>query len=336
VLGAAMLIALLAGPVLAQKTDVVEMINGDRYTGEIRSYGEGRVSLDTSDAGIVSIKWNKILAITSSKTFDIELTDGTHLYGSFAPSVPSGKLDVVTGDVRRTLDYLEIVRFARLRMTFWNRIDGSFDLGFTYTQASQFAQFNLNGEATYRARPFEVNARLSMFLSTQEGVTSTRRSSLFLEDEHYLKNRWFVGAVAGYERNIDLGLDLRASLGASLGRFLFQTNQSSLVGFVALTGNRENPVEGDGRYNAEAVLATKYSTFMYDFPNLKVSASLQVIPSLSELGRVRLQADASVEREIVSDFKVSIYLFDSFDSRPPTPGASENDWGPTIAIGYKF
>jgi Protein of unknown function, DUF481 len=335
-LGAAMLLAFLAAPALAQKTDVVEMSNGDRYTGEIKTYSKGRVSLDTSDAGIVSIKWNKILAITSTKTFDVELTDGTHVYGSFTPSNPPGKLEVVSEEARRTFDFLEIVRFAPLRRTFWRRIDGSFDLGFTYTQANQFVQLNLNGDATYRAKSFEVTARLSTFLSKQQGVTSSQRASLFLEDVYFLKNRWLIGAVAGLDRNRDLGLDLRAALGGSFGRYLFQTNQSSLVALLAFTGNQEVPVEGNVTHNAEAALAMQYATFMYDFPKLEVSASLQVIPSLSNPGRVRLQADAYLRREIISDFYFSIRLFDSYDNRPPTAGASKNDWGPVISIGYKF
>jgi hypothetical protein len=228
------------------------------------------------------------------------------------------------------------VRLSPLGRTFWKRIDGSFDLGFTYTEANQFLQFNLNGDAEYRAKSFEVTARLSSFLSEQQGATSSQRGSLFLGDTYFLQNRWLVGAVAGLERNRDLGLDLRASLGGGVGRYLFQSNQSSLVALLAFTGNREDPVEGEATYSAEAVVAAQYTTFMYDFPYLKVYASLKVIPSLSELGRVRLQADVSLRREIISDFYVSIRVYDSFDSNPPTPGAAKNDWGPTVSIGYKF
>jgi hypothetical protein len=334
--GAALALALRAAPVLAQKTDIIELRNGDRFTGEIKAYNEGRVSLDTSDAGVLSIKWSRILAVTSTKTFDIELADGEHLYGSLSPSRPPGELDVVFEDGRRSLDFLEVVRLAPLGRTFWKSIDGSFDLGFTYTEANRFLQFNLNGDAVYRARSFEVTARLSAFLSEQQGVTSSQRGSLFLGDTYFLRDRYLIGAVAGLERNRDLGLDLRASLGGGVGRYLYQTNQSSLAALLALTGNRETPVAGEEKYSAEAVVAAEYETFMYDFPYLKVFASLKVIPSLTETGRVRLQADASVRREIISDFYVSIRVFDSFDNRPPTPGAAKNDWGPTVSIGYKF
>ena len=326
----------LAAPAAAQKTDVIVMTNGDSYTGEIKTYSAGRLLLDTDNAGNVSIKWNRIASITSSKTFDIELGDGTHVYGSLAPSTPVGKLDIASETGPRTLDFLAIVRMARIRRSFWNRIDGSFDLGFNYTQANQFVQFNLNGDATYRTRSFAVLTNLDMFLSKQQGVTSSQRANFSLTYAYFLKNRWFLGGLTGLDRNLDLGLDLRVFAGAGGGRYLLQTNQTQLTALVGVLGNHETPVSGESKYNVEALVGAQYSTFMYGFPKLTFNASLKVIPSLTEAGRVRLQFNSSAQREIASDFYLAISVFDSFDSRPPTEGAAKNDWGPVISVGLKF
>jgi hypothetical protein len=51
---------------------------------------------------------------------------------------------------------------------------------------------------------------------------------------------------------------------------------------------------------------------------------------------VRVEALVSVKREIVSDFYLSLSVFDSYDSRDPTTLTAKNDWGPTISIGWKF
>ena len=59
-------------------------------------------------------------------------------------------------------------------------------------------------------------------------------------------------------------------------------------------------------------------------------------PSLTEIGRVRLEATGSAKREIVSDFYLALSIFDSFDSRDPTTGQAKNDWGPTLSIGWQF
>ena len=75
---AGLLLLVLAATALAQKTDVIVLINGDRITGEIKSYSAGRLVVDTDGAGDVSIKWNKIASITSDKEFEIE-THGRRL-----------------------------------------------------------------------------------------------------------------------------------------------------------------------------------------------------------------------------------------------------------------
>ena len=76
--------------------------------------------------------------------------------------------------------------------------------------------------------------------------------------------------------------------------------------------------------------------FTYDFPKITVNASLQLIPYLTDLGRVRVEFSGSVKREIIHDFYLSLTIFDSFDSRDPSTQQSKNDWGPVLSIGWTF
>jgi hypothetical protein len=294
------------------------------------------LKLSTPDAGDLSIKWNKIAGITSDKAFDIELVDGTHVFGILSPATTPGRLEVFGESETRTIEYLSVVRLNPIYQTFWRRIDGSFDLGFNYTEANQFVQFNLNGDATYRTRVFAVKTDLSAFLSKQQGVTSSQRASLNFTYQYFLSKRWFLAGLVGFERNRELGLNLRGTGGIGAGRYLVQTNQSQLAILAGATVNRENPVEGPSKNSAEAILGAEYSHFMYDFPKLTLSASLKFVPSITESGRVRLQVNASARREIIRDFYFALSVFDSFDSRPPTEGAAKNDWGPVVSLGYKF
>jgi hypothetical protein len=121
-----------------------------------------------------------------------------------------------------------------------------------------------------------------------------------------------------------------------VGRHLIQTNQAQLTPYVGVTGNHEIPVEGADTDSAEALIGCRYSYFMYDFPKLTVSADAQIFPSLTVSGRVRVEALASVKREIISDFYLALSIFDSFDSRDPTTLQPKNDWGPTISVGWQF
>ena len=135
---------------------------------------------------------------------------------------------------------------------------------------------------------------------------------------------------------MQLGLDLRETLGVGGGRYLMRSNQASLIVLVGFTGNHEIPVEGSDTNSAEAVVGGRYTYFMYDFPKVTLNAALAVYPSLTISGRVRVEAAVSIKREIVSDFYLSLSVFDSYDSRDPTTLTAKNDWGPTVSIGWQF
>jgi hypothetical protein len=312
------------------------MFNGDHVTGEITSYSSGRITMKTDIGSDLSIKWNRIISVTSSKQFEVETTDGKYFYGTLGPSTPPGKLAVISASETETFEFLSVVRISPIYQTFWRRIDGSLDVGFNYTQANDFVQFTLNANATFRRPTFAATLTASSFFASQQGVQSSQRANLTLGYQKFRSNRWFVGGFTGLDRNLDLGLDMRITLGAGVGRYLVQTNQSSLSALVGLSGDHENPVDGEPSYEAAAIIAGRYTMFTYNFPKVTVSSLLQVIPYLTDHGRVRLEFQAQAKREIVRDFYLSLSIFDSFDSRDPSTQQSKNDWGPVLSIGWTF
>ena len=327
---------LLAFPALAQKTDVIVLFNGDHVTCEIRSYDAGRLQVKTDIASDISVKWNKIVSITSSKEFEIETTDGFVHYGTLAPSDPPGKLGVVSQAETESLDFMSVVRISPMYESFWRRWQGSLSLGFNYTQANDFIQFTFNADAEFRRPSFELAVTLSAFFTSQANVPSNQRASFLTQYEKFLTERWLVVGVGGIDRNIQLGLDWRYSLGAGYGRDFIDTNQTRLTGIAGLLGMHEEPVTGTSTNDLAAILAAQYSHFTYDFPKVTIGASLAVIPYLTEGGRVRLNFNGSVKREIARDFYLTLSIFDDFDNRDPSTGQAKNDWGPVLSIGYSF
>ena len=327
---------LFASPALAQKTDVIVLINGDRVTCEIRSYDAGRLQVKTDIASDIAVKWNKIVSITSDKRFEVESTDGRVRYGTLAPSTPPGKLAVVEDGTSDEVDFMSVVRISPIYQTFWRRWQGSFDLGFNYTQANHYFQFTMNGDAAFRRPTFELSTNLSMFFTSQEGVPSNQRATFTFQYEKFLKDRWLVVGFLGVDRNIQLGLDWRYSIGAGLGRDLVLTNQTRLTAIVGLVGMHEQPVTGDSTNDLAGVVAAQYSGFTYDFPKVTIGASLSVIPYITQGGRVRVNFNGMIKREIARDFYLSLSIFDNFDNKDPSTGQAKNDWGPVLSIGYSF
>ena len=139
------------------------------------------------------------------------------------------------------------------------------------------------------------------------------------------------------DRNDELGLDLRTSIGAGGGRILKQTNSQSLQLFGGLQVSREDVVGTDSSEDTvEALASLTWDWFRYDTPELDLSTNLQIIPNLTDTGRVRAEFDIKLKWEIVEDLFWQLSFYDSFDSDPVTADAEKNDYGINTSLGWEF
>lgn len=325
-----------ASPSNSLSFGVVEMDNGDRVSGEIKSYEEGRLFVRAPE-GDINVKWNKIVSIRSGNQFEIETNAGLHYFGHLEPSDPPGKLVVVLTSGVQTLDFFDVVRITPIYQSFLQRFDGSLDVGANYTHASDLLQFNVEGDAKFKKPKSVMLVDLSFFLSRQNGDTTSQRGTMTFTYFDLRPNRWVYGGLIGFENNRDLGLQLRSTAGLFVGRFLVLKNQKSLVVTAGLMGNHESGTSGEESNNLEAAVDARYSTFTYDFPKLWFDAYLRVVPGITDAPRVRVDATAKVKREVViKDFYLSLSFFYNYDSAPPSTKAVKSDWGPILAIGWTF
>jgi len=320
---------------LAADTDTVVLRNGDRLKGEVKKLDRGRLEFSTTTMGTVYIEWDKVIAVTSSNLFNVELTDGTRRVGSLGPG-QAGRIRIALGDLAIEYDIMQVVEIRRLREQFWSRLDGSITLGASYTQSSGVGQGSVGVDVRTRRERFEASTSFDTTVTVQPNEPESSRTALSVGYSHYLKNRWFVPGTGKFERNTDLGLKLRSSVGTGLGRYLVQTNRSLLGVGAGAVVTQEIPVSGDTTSNVEASLGLSISYFTYDTPKTSFSLSVAAYPSLNVGGRVRVELDTSLNREIVSDFTVGFTVYNSYDSKPPTEGAKKNDIGVTLNVGWVF
>ena len=103
-----------------------------------------------------------------------------------------------------------------------------------------------------------------------------------------------------------------------------------------ISANDERSIDADPTQNLEGLFTFRQSYYRYDRPKTNFDLAFQYYPSFSNWGRQRIQLDASVRRELLKDFFVAVNMFDTFDSRPPTPGAAKNDVGVALSIGWSY
>ena len=322
-------------PTRAQKTDLVFLRNGDRVTGEIKQLDRGILKLSTNDIGTLNIEWEDVDSLNSVYQFRVEDQFGIKYFGAIFLT-RAGMLEVIQNGQTETTFHADVVGITPLEASFWEQLDGSISMGFSYTKSNSLAQ--LSSDVTVRRRTpirlFELD--LSSITTRQEGKDTQRRDDFSLTYSRLFDGPWFVTGSGGTQTNNELGLDLRVQLSAGAGFNFVQSNHSDLVSTTGLSVNRETSGELAPNYNLEAFLSVNYSVFRYDYPKTDITMDITVYPNLTTWGRVRSELDISATREIVKDFTIVLSFYNSSDNQPPDPTASNNDYGLVTSLGWTF
>lgn len=335
-LAAIVLILSVSSAAFAARTDLVVLRNGDRITGEVQRMRQGKLQVKTDDVGTLSIEWDKIASITTAALYDVTMRDGALLLGSLRPAA-SRSLDVVAaGGSITTVSMDEIAALDTIKSAFLKRIDGSVDLGGSYTESSGVAELSLDAEATYRRPSYFYDLSFATNLTRQPDAPETARYALQVGFTRARPNRWLVSSFGLFERNPELGFDFRGTGAGSLGRYLARASHVELMLAGGLAVGREIPVGADAVTNVDALVVTDLSIFTYDYPTTRVDVTLLVFPSLDSPGRLRVNADAKVKREIYRDLFIAVSGYDAFDNRPRTGDARRNDFGVSVSFGWTF
>jgi hypothetical protein len=333
----AVLSMLALPPAFAAKTDVVTFGNGDRLTGEVKSLERGKLRFKTAATDTISIEWDDVATLTSTQNIQVETEAGARFLGPLSKPVREGVVVVSTTTGPVELVAAHVVFMEPIEEKGIDRFDGEITAGYNFAKASEVtqAQLGLELEARTETRIFALD--VASVTSDSEDNEASQRHSLDLSYKRLWPKRWFTGAVVRLDRNDELGLDLRTSAGIGGGRYLRQTNSSTLSLVGGLQLSRENVsgnLEDEDTVEAFATLA--WNWFRYDTPELDFSTELEVIPNLTDTGRVRAELDVSFKWEMIEDLFWQLEFYNSFDSEPVVPGAEENDYGVITSLGWEF
>ena len=330
---------LLGSPsiVLAQKVDVVTMVNGDRVTCEMKMLDRGILQATTDSWGTLSIEWTEIARVTSPRRFEIELRSGARLTGRLEMTPDAGSVVIVENGTLEIHAISDVVFMKPVGTSIWRQLDGAIDAGYSFASAGKATQATLSADVVRRRERVDTRWSLDSFFSSKEGAEDTNRHSLYGEVVRYLAPKWGVTALTQAERNDELDLKLRVQAGGALRRYLVRTNRSYSSASAGIVYNHEEFTdETPSGVNWEAVFGTEYEFYTFNTPKTRVSAYFWAYPSLTTLGRVRLDLNVSAKRELVKDFYVSLSLVDSYDNRPKSDDETANTFNLVTSVGWSF
>lgn len=331
------ILAAHAGFVFAERTDVVVLYNGNTITGEVKSMQQGKLKFKTDHLDTIFIEWEFVRSVSSQDFFEVENQRGEFFYGTLAPGPEDFTLRVVESEDEVVIEMERVVDILPIKQKFFDRIDGSLNLGFSYTSADSLLQYSLESDATYYQRKYTAAVGLSSIQTFQEGRDDIFRNNLIFIYTRFHKNRYFSAGSLGFSSSSELGIQLRSELGYAFGRTFKQTNRSRLSASAGFGVNRETPVGKDPTdYLLVGLLGGNYKFFLYNYPKTDISVDLAVIPGITAWPRMRVEFSGSLKREIMTDFTVNLSIFDSYDSDPPSEASSNHDFGTVLSVGWIF
>jgi hypothetical protein len=337
----ALLSACLCSAAHAKRKDVVIMNNGDHFTGEVKRLENGLLYIETEYvAGSIGLDWTQVHSVQSTATYRIVLNNGKRL---------EGKIEKVSGEKAKDQDFLiqeataevevpsaTIVSMDTTKPTFWRQLQGSIDLGYSFSSGNSQTATNVNTNAAYRTAGWEVATAYDSTFGGQAGASKTNRQDLQTTFAKFLNRNSYLLALSDFLHSSQQDLTLRTTLGGGYGRYLSRTansNLSWLAGVAFVNESFDTTAGQPSAQHAEALLGLQYSLVRFKVGDF--NSQLLAFPGLSDTGRIRITTNNSLNIKLINNFRLNFAFWDNFDSRPPLT-AKRNELGVSSGIGWSF
>jgi hypothetical protein len=321
------------------------MNNGDHMTCEIKGLEAGvlYVSFDYID-GTASVDWSKVARLESTQLFVVKTTGGDVYTGTLRTPEREAdrpvKIEVmeVPENESAVVDRSQIVRMIETSDKFWQRFSGDVSFGFIYTKANQSTQYSLSSGTAYVRERWTAGASFNSNLSFNTGVSTSTRNSLSLTAAHLLPpENWFYAGVGGILQSTEQQIAHQSTIGAGIGRYLTNTDRATiqLVGGLAWQGTTyQSSVPQSNNQNLAVALIYADARF-FKFSKTSFDGTAELLPALSQPGRLRVATNASYYIKIISNLKWNVSFYGNWDNQPP-PTLPGSDYGTSSGLSWTF
>jgi hypothetical protein len=349
------------------QTDLITVTNGDQITGAVNAMTAGKLSLSTSYAGTVNIKWREIKQIESRYLYEIRLDDGERIYGRFTANDAENQLTLRVSGKDRLVKIDDIVEVRSIEEKLEDKLD--LQLSSTFNADPNNKQLVLYAAGTYDVRGGRTNfsARVDDTRSTPKDKEPDSSNASFVQvSREFWRERGTAQSYrvlnARYDTNDELNIDHRASLGVGLGRYLINDLGHELAVQAGIQVTQEwrgscdeqPPAPQFGLNNisktsliddnlercsdAELFFNLKWHLYSFQKRDMDIYITGNTYPSLSDRGRVRGDLNLIIDWELFSNFYWTVNARTDIDNAGDREynSSGNSDYTLTTGISWKY
>ncbi len=327
-----------------ENTDVIVMKNGDRFTCEIQGLSGGVLSVKVKYVdGAMAVQWSEVAHLESHRLFLVHTESGTVYTGKISTTGTSNdppiKIEIAeTPGKEVEVTQGQIIKLNQTSTGFWHRFDGAVNTGLLYSKGNESTQYNVSSQVAYNRERWSTELLLSSSLASNSGSPLTTRNQTDLNTLRLLRwNNWFYAGYASFLQSSVQEIDLQTTLGGGIGRYLKNTNRSTIYVIGGLAWQNvsygKSTVDQGSQNTAVGFVGSQVKVFKFKKTNLDVSASL--LPAISDAGRVHFNTNAVYYIKFFSDLSWNFSFYGSWDSRPPST-LPKSDYGTSSGLSWTF
>ena len=336
----------LAYPAFSRdKTDVLVMKNGDRFTCEVKRIEGGvlQAEFDYVD-GTVAIDWLKVARLESKALFLVQLQDGSIYSGKvITPETLNGipvKIEIQPNGTHEslTVDKSKVVRLTQTSDSLLRRFSGSLTMGALYSKGNSATQYNVGSELDYQETRWGSKLRYNSNLSSNTGAETATRNQIDLSAYRLLpwKNYFYGGSGAFLQSSVQ-GIQAQTNLAVGLGRYLKNTNRIRFTAFGGLGWQRTKYLQSLATQQAQdlGVALISLNLEAFSFKKTRLDADVSVVPALTDPGRLFYRTNLAYYIKLFHKIDWNFSFYGNWDTRPP-PHFQGSDYGSSTGLSWTF
>lgn len=327
-LRAALALALL-GPAVAA-ADTVTLANGDQFSGRVVSMADETLVFATDYAGQLSLPWSEVAGLETDAPLTVRTATGGRVSARIT-GVEDGALQL-RGTAPDTLALGAVTAINPPPEGL--KTSGFVDAGASVSQGNSEAKsYTAAGEWTGRLAPHRLTLGAEYYRSEEDGELSAENARAYGRYARFVSEQWFLGGNASLEHDPFRDLDLRTTVGVSLGYQPFDRDDLVLAFEAGANYVRDDFDEGQDESYPAARFAVDYQQTLADAVTLFHNSEL--LPPLDAPDEYVLTTRTGVRLPLVAGVNATAQVNVDYDNDPPA-GTERADTLYTLRLGYSW
>ena len=312
--------------------DEVYLKNGDRISGNILKMQDNKLTIKTSYAGEIGVKWSEIADMKTDKEISVLLSDDTLINGN-----PQG---FEQGKMRISSKVAETVSFSLTDVKSINppkepavKITARMNVGITSTSGNtEKDTTHFDGEFIARTSKNRYTAGGELNGTKDSGVKTEDNALGYIKYDHFVLKKWFVSSNALFEKDKFKDLTLRSSLGIGSGYQFYETKITNLSLEAGLSYVSEDYIVAPDESFSSGRWSVSYDRYFYN-KAFQLFHFHEGFISLENSDNMFINSRTGVRVPLFKHFNASLQYNLDWE-KSPSPGRKKTDRALMFTLGY--